>query len=119
MFFPSVAFEFLIRRSPTTTFLNGTNAEVAGRKIWIHSAELKVWRCRVDPEVYSDLLTAAARAVTGEGGDGDKEYKYQHNQLEWSEHTLGSGSTSYSITLLRHQKPDKGLVVFIDQVLIL
>ena len=32
-----------------------------------------------------------------------------------SEHTLGSGSTSYTITLPSHQKPDKVLVVFIDQ----
>ena len=61
------------------------------------------------------MLTAAARAASGEDGDRDGEYKYQHNQLECSEHTLGSGSKSYSITLPSHQKPDKVLVVFIDQ----
>ena len=44
MFVPGVEFEFILRRSPTTTFLNGTNMEVAGRKIRIHSAELKVRR---------------------------------------------------------------------------
>ena len=115
MFVPGVEFEFLFRRSPTTMFLNGTDMEVGRHKIRIHSAELKVRRCRVDPEVYSALLTAAARTVSGQGRDGDGEYKYQHNQLECSEHTLGSGSTSYSITLPSHQKPDKVLVVFIDQ----
>ena len=36
-------------------------------------------------------------------------------QLEYSEHTLGSGSTSYTYTLPCHQKPDKVLVVIIDQ----
>ena len=59
MFVPGVEFEFLFRRSPTTTFLNGANVEVATRKIRIHSAKLKVCRCRVDPEVSSASLTAA------------------------------------------------------------
>mgnify|MGYP001804701456 CR=1 FL=1 len=49
-------------------------------------------RCKVNPEVYSALLTAAARSATSEDGDGDKQHKYQHNQLECSEHTLGKGS---------------------------
>ena len=115
MFVPGVKFEFLFCRTPTTTFLNGANVEVATRKIRIHSAELKVCRCRVDPEVYSALLTAAARVAYGEGRDGDEDYKYQLNQLECSEHTLGSGSTSYSITLPSHQKPNNVLMVFIDQ----
>ena len=53
--------------------------------------------------------------LAGQGGDGEGEYKYQHNQLECSKHTLGSGSTSYSIKLPSHQKPDKVLVVLIDQ----
>ena len=66
---PGVEFEFLFRRSPTTMFLNGTDIEVGRHKIRIHSAELKVRRCRVDPEVYSALLTAAARTASGEGGD--------------------------------------------------
>ena len=115
MFVPGVEFEFLFRRSPTTMFLVGTDAAVAACKIRIHSAELKVRRCKVDPEVYSALLTAAARSATTEDGDGDGQYKYQHNQLECSEHTLGTGSTSYNITLPSHQKPDKILVVFINQ----
>ena len=88
---------------------------MAGCKIRIHSAELKVRRYKVNPEVYSDLLTASACSATGEDGDGDGQYKYQHNQLECSEHTLGTGSTSYNITLPSHQKPDKVLVVFINQ----
>ena len=61
------------------------------------------------------MLTAAARSATGEDWDGDRQYKYQHNQLECYEHTLGTGSISYNITLPSHQKPDKVLVVFIDQ----
>ena len=108
-------FEFLFRQSFTSTFLNGANTAVAGCKIRIHSAELKVRRCKVDPEVYSALLTAAARFATGKDGDGDGQYMYQHNQLECSEHTLGTGSSSYNITLPSHQKPDKVRVVFIDQ----
>ena len=44
MFVPGVEFEFLFRRSPTTTFLNGANVEVATRKIRIHNAKLKVCR---------------------------------------------------------------------------
>ena len=71
MFVPGVKSEFLLRRSPTTTFLNGASAQVTAHKIRIHSAELKVRRCKRDPEVYS----------AGEGGDRDGEYKYQHNQL--------------------------------------
>ena len=102
-----------VETSPTL-FLNEASAAVAGCKIQIHSAELKVRRCKVDPEVYSDLLTASARSATGEDGDGDGQYKYQHNQLECSKHTLGTGSTSYTITLPNHQKPNKVLVVLID-----
>ena len=74
MFVPGVEFEFLFRRSPTNTFLNGANVAVAGCKIRIPSAELKVRRCKVDPEVYSALLTAAARAATREVRDGDGQY---------------------------------------------
>ena len=114
MFVPSVEFGFHFCRNLTNTFLNETSAAVAGCKIQIHSAELKVRRCKVDPKVYSDLLTAAARSATGEDGDGDGQYKYQHNQLECSKHTLGTGSTSYAITLPNHQKPNKVLVVLID-----
>ena len=31
-------------------------------------------RCKVDPEVYSAMLTAAACAATGEDRDGDGQY---------------------------------------------
>ena len=37
MFIRGVEFEFLFHRSPTTMFLNGTDAEVAKHKIHIHS----------------------------------------------------------------------------------
>ena len=71
MLVPGVEFEFHIQRSSTSTFLNGTKVAVAGHKIRIHSAELKVRRCEVDPAVYSALLTAASRSVTSEDGDVD------------------------------------------------
>ena len=45
MFVPGVEFEHLFRRGSTSTFLNGANVAVAGCKIRIHSAELKVRRC--------------------------------------------------------------------------
>ena len=75
MFVPGVEFELLFCQSPTATLLTSANAAVAGSRIGIHSAELKVQSCRVDPEVYSALLTAAARASAVEDGDGDGEYK--------------------------------------------
>ena len=51
IFVPSVEFEFLVRRSPTATFLNGTAVAVAAHKIRICNPELKVRLCKVDPEV--------------------------------------------------------------------
>ena len=98
MYVPGVEYEFLFCRSSTSTFLNGANVAVAGHEIRIHSAELKVRRCKVDPEVYSALLTAASRSVTGEDRDGDGQYKYQHNQLECSEHTPGTGTALKQVT---------------------
>ena len=68
MFVPDVEFEFLFRQSPTSTFLTAANTAVAARKIQIHSAELMVRRCKVDHEVYSALLTAAACSEAGEDG---------------------------------------------------